>query len=266
MKIFMCKPDYFDVIHKDLNIHMQLLRDVNKELAIKQWDNLYTIIKSLDVEIELIDPVKNLVDMVFAANAATIYNNIAIIANFSAIPRIPESTYWSEFLHKKGYTLKYLNNNHEGQGDSLFSHNKTYLWCGSGFRSNNTCVNEISEVLYNVKVISLKMIMPEFYHLDTCFCILDEEYILYYPDAFDESSIQKIHKVFGEKQIIVTKEEALHFICNSINVGKNIIMNKIDDDSVTLINLKELGFNVIQNDMSEYLLSGGSCKCCILHT
>jgi N-dimethylarginine dimethylaminohydrolase len=108
--------------------------------------------------------------------------------------------------------------------------------------------------------------MPEFYHLDTCFCILDEEYILYYPDAFDESSLQKIHKVFGEKQITVTKKEALQFICNSINVGKNIIMNKIDDDSQTIIKLKELGFNVIQNDMSEYLLSGGSCKCCILHT
>ena len=268
MKVFMCNPKYFDVIHRDLNYHMKLEKNVNKDLAIKQWTNLYTLLQDIPVEVELINPVESLVDMVFAANAALIDNRTytAIMSNFRAIPRIPETLYWAEFLENRGYKIVYMDNKFEGQGDALFSHFNKYLWCGYGFRSNDEAALEISHILQNTVVFSLKLIRPEFYHLDTCFCVLDDEYVLYYPDAFDESSYEKINKVFPtHKQIKVNYDDAIFFTCNAVNIGKYIIIHTMVNEQLEK-KLNEKGFKIIINNMSEFLLSGGSCKCCILHT
>ena len=269
----MCKPKYFDVVHYKLNSHMLMQRDVNKSSSIIQWLSLKKNLENCLVDLNFIKPKKNLVDMVFAANGGLVYKNKALVANFSAIPRQPESKYYYKFFDKHGFDTYNLKTNFEGAGDGLFSHNYQNLWLGYGFRSDLDARREITDILsdQHLNITSLKLEKEHFYHLDTCFCPIGHNNVLIYPKAFDKESLYKIYDVFGEKNCIhVSDEDANNFACNSICVEKNIdginyitiIGNKFSEQLKNT--LYYLDYEVVENDMSEFLLSGGSTKCCIL--
>ena len=64
----MCPPTYFDVKY-DINPWMSNnINFVNLNEAQKQWNVLYAMIRSCAI-VEIVEPVKNLPDMVFTANA-----------------------------------------------------------------------------------------------------------------------------------------------------------------------------------------------------
>ena len=85
----MCKPTYFNVVHKNLNAHMLMNNCVDKHRANMQYWNLTRLLSNLDVNIKFIEPEDGLVDMVFAANGALIdsRSQTAIVSKFHAIPR-----------------------------------------------------------------------------------------------------------------------------------------------------------------------------------
>ena len=265
MNMYMCKPDYFDVIHKDLNVHMKKEIPVDKVLAGEEYQNLVNTLTEQDVEIQFVDPKAGCVDQVFAANAALLHerSNIAVLANFTAEPRREETQIWSEFLDEQGFDVRTMSSKFEGQGDALFSHNCKMLWVGNGFRSEKKAANELQNIFSDTSVISLTLVNPMFYHLDTCFCPLENDKLLFYSKAFDKESLKKIYDVYDKKNTVdVSGEDAMNFACNAINVGKNVIMNK---PSWGLIeDLDEHDFNVIKTPMSQFLLSGGSTKCTVL--
>ena len=260
----MCKPIHYDVVHKNLNFHMNMEKSVNNHNANMQYWNLVRKLSECGANIKFINSQKGLVDMVFAANGALIdkATHTAIIANFQATPRIEESELWKSFLKNNLYKVKLLKNKFEGKGDALFSHNGKVLWYGYGFRSTYEAASEISSVCQNVKIHTLKLVDERFYHLDTCFCVLNNCSVMYYPDAFDTESQKKIEDNF-EKKIIVNEHDALKFSCNAICLYNYIILHEASLDLKTSLN--EIGYTVIENNMSEFLLSGGSAKCCVMH-
>ena len=259
----MCKPQYYDVVHKNLNVHMQMHHAVNKQKAFMQYFNLYHALRNIGVKVDYVEPQPGLVDMVFAANGALIdpTSNTAIVSNFSAEPRKSESVYWNKFLRSNGYNLKTTITTFEGQGDALFSHNNTKLWTGYGFRSSFAASAEIQEYLPHVQIIPLKLIDPNFYHLDTCFSVLNHDTILYYPKAFDENSNEIIRNHF-RNCINVSYSDAMNFVCNSLEYDNFVITHKCSLSLKT--ELLNHNFKIIEMNMSEYLLSGGSVKCCVM--
>src|SRR5438034_773100 len=77
----------------------------------------------------------------------------------------------------------------------------------------------------NVEVISLRLIDPRFYHLDTCFCPLERGYLLYYPQALDAYSNRLIEqRVPEDKRIVVPEEDAARFACNAVNIEDKVIV------------------------------------------
>ena len=128
--ILMCRPKYFDVIHYKLNAHMLMKTNIDKPVALSQWQSLRNKIGDNNVNIDFIKPKKGLVDMVFAANGALIYEKKAIISKFNAKPREPESLEYYKYFKNNNYETYILNNDFEGAGDGLFSHNKRHLWIG----------------------------------------------------------------------------------------------------------------------------------------
>jgi N-dimethylarginine dimethylaminohydrolase len=108
-------------------------------------------------------------------------------------------------------------------------------------------------------VTSLHLVDPRFYHLDTCFSPLSGGHLLYFPAAFDGPSLAKIEAAYpAEKRIAVTETEATHFVCNLINTGKNIVMGTAGTDLAA--RLTNLGYEVVELDLSEFLRGGGSAK------
>ena len=113
-------------------------------------------------------------------------------------------------------------------------------------------------------MVSLHLIDPRFYHLDTCFAPLANGYILYYPDAFDASSIVAIEAFYpASKRIVVAEADALRFACNAVNIGDTILLNTISRELSAQLQSK--GFRVVQIELSEFLKAGGAAKCLVMH-
>lgn len=267
-KLLMCPPHYYNVAHHMQNAHMRMSREVLHNKAQKQWIKLYNLLTyELGAQVVLTPPAVGMVDMVFAANAALVKGNRAVIANFAVPARQGETIPYKSILDKIGFDTFIPEVKFEGQGDALFSHGGNHLWIGHGFRTTQVSHKEVGDFLgmdYERDVNSLYLINPKFYHLDTCFCPLDRGHLLFYSKAFNANDIDLIYEKFGHENCIdVSDEDADNFACNAISLDNKVVLNKA---SYKLkYDLEKYGYAVYENNMSEFLLSGGSTKCSILH-
>lgn len=110
------------------------------------------------------------------------------------------------------------------------------------------------------KVYGLPLINPRFYHIDTCFCPLNERLAFFYPGAFDPATR---HNLGNELELLpVSEEDATRFACNAVVVGDTVIMNQGSEQ--TARDLERVGFRTVFVNMSELIKGGGSAKCCTL--
>lgn len=257
----MCRPDYYGIFY-EINPWMHINEPINRSLCIKQWQNLHDTIVNLGVTVKLIEPVLGLPDMVFTANAGLVHQNQVWISSFKNSERQSESTYFKDWFIQAGYEV--MNESldlevpiaFEGAGDALFVNN--HLALGFGFRSDPRI--ESYAFFKQFKSVFCELINPYFYHLDTCFCPLNSSLALWYPGAFSQSSQQMMRKMC--QLISVPEREAKRFACNAVVIGQNVILPTGCQE--TCKTLKTHGFNVYECDMSEFMKSGGACKCLTL--
>lgn len=261
----MCAPDHYEV---DYVINPWMEGNVHKSSqaqAIEQWQALHQIIKEYAV-VDLVPPAQGWPDMVFTANAGLVLGQKAILSRFYHPERQGEEPYFKQWFAENGFQVYELPQDlpFEGAGDALFDRDSGALWAGYGFRSELDSHAYIAQWL-DVEVLSLRLIDPRFYHLDTCFCPLSGGYLLYYPPAFDTYSNALIERrIPAEKRIVVPEPDAVNFACNAVNVDDVIIMNKISPELETAIATK--GFQVRQTSLTEFLKAGGAAKCLTLKT
>jgi N-dimethylarginine dimethylaminohydrolase len=234
---------------------------VNITKAHTQYSDLIEILLQFGIKIKFIPEKCWLVDMVFAANAGFINDRTFIMSNFTAVPRRQETQIYESYF-KENYDIVVPYNKFEGAGDALFSHNKKILWMGFGFRTTKEAMHEIP--FHNISIQSLCLVDPRFYHLDTCFCPM-EDYVMVYLPAFTQESQDIIKRAFEGKVISVDEEDAVNFACNSFYISEKayVIGHKYSDKLKN--ELTFIGIVPLETNMSEFLKSGGSVKCCILH-
>jgi len=262
MKHFlMCAPRFFEVCYV-INPWMEgNLGKVNKELAQQQWENLYGIVSGL-ASVSLIEPVAGLPDMVFTANAGLVKNKEVIVSSFRHAERQSEAQHFDKFFAAQGYRVLHLKEStiFEGAGDALFD-SQGKLWVGSGIRSVSHALDEIIDVLH-VEACGLELINPHWYHLDTAFCPLPQGQAIAYKKAFTEKSVAALDAAFGENIIWVSDNDAKTFACNAISIDRNVILYRASAE--LKFALAQRGLDVIEADVSEFLKSGGACKCLTL--
>ena len=255
--VLMCRPEYFTVSYR-INpwMHPELATDT--ALAIAQWESLYSTYLQLDYTVHLIEPVKGLPDMVYAANGGFVIDNIAYGASFTYPERQPEGPAYMEWFRAAGFEVHEPVEVNEGEGDFLLV--GEVILAGTGFRSASQSHAEVA-ALYGREVVSLNLVNPSFYHLDTAIAVLDDSTIAYLPSAFDEASLDVLRARYPEA-IIVTEEDAAVLGLNSFSDGYNVVIASRAKDFER--QLRERGYNPIGVDLSELLLGGGSVKCCTL--
>jgi N-dimethylarginine dimethylaminohydrolase len=235
-------------------------------LAVKQWEVLYQTYVDLGFEVQLIDPIEGLPDMVYAANGGFVLDNIAYGASFTYPERQPEGPAYMDWFRANGYDVRVPENVNEGEGDFLLVGD--VLLAGQGFRSASNSHQELSTI-FGREVVSLNLINPSFYHLDTAIAVLDPEggpegtpaNIAYLPSAFDEPSLAILRDRYPDS-IIVTEEDAAVLGLNSYGDGYNMVIASRAKDFER--QLRARGYNPIGVDLSELLLGGGGVKCCTL--
>lgn len=263
IRILMCPPDYYDVDYvinpwMEGNIHKS-----SRERAVEQWQKLYHIIKEHAI-VDLIKPQKGWPDMVFTANAGLVLGENVVLSRFYHKERQGEEPYFKAWFESQGFNVYELPKDlpFEGAGDALLDREGRWLWAGYGFRSELDSHPYIAKWL-DIEVVSLQLVDERFYHLDTCFCPLNDGYLLYYPPAFDFYSNRIIEmRVPEEKRIAIKEADAVNFACNAVNLDKIVIMNKASEELKQ--RLAEVGFTVVSTPLTEFIKAGGAAKCLTL--
>ena len=113
----------------------------------------------------------------------------------------------------------------EGEGDILVA-GDTVL-AGYGFRSDEAAAGELAAV-FGRRVVSLRLVDPRFYHLDTALCVLDASTAMYYPAAFDDAGRAALASVFDE--LIEAKDEDAEVLgLNAVSDGRHVVLAAAGD-------------------------------------
>ena len=258
-QFYMVPPTYFSIDYS-INQWMDENVPVNKILAQHQWEKLFKTYKDLGAKVEALTPVKGLSDQVFPGDSIFIYDNQAIIGHFSVSERQGEVEPMAERFRQNGLTIHQLPEgiNFEGNAEAIKWNNS--LFAGYGVRSDKAAHSFIADTL-GIDVISLEIKSP-FFHLDMCICPLNSETIAYVPDAFTSES-RKIIEAIEANLVVIALDEAMKLACNSMAVENTVILSTKDVNKFPA-KLLDLGFDVIELDLSEFAKSGGGAKCLTL--
>ena len=253
----MTAPTFFAVEYA-INPWMDTSIPVDTHVALNQWETLRQTYKELGHTVELIEPLAGLPDMVYAANGGLLVNGKAVAARFAYPQRAGESAAYAEWMVRHGFEPAETRHANEGQGDLLVV--GSIMLAGYGFRTERLAHNEIAAIV-GMPVVSLELIDPRFYHLDTALAVLDNTTIAYYPPAFSAAARAILLDLFPDA-IEVAGSDADVLGLNAVSDGLNVVLPAAATGFAG--QLREAGFKPIGVDLSELLKGGGSVKCCTL--
>jgi N-dimethylarginine dimethylaminohydrolase len=254
----MCPPQHFTVQYS-INPWMTGTERVDPHLAMNQWQTLVDTYRCLGHQVRLIDPVPGLPDMVFAANGATVIGGAVLGARFRHPQRAAEGPAYLDWFRSAGYPAVHetaLTN--EGEGDIVLA--GTTILAGYGFRSDAAISTDL-EAVFGLPVVSLRLVDPRYYHLDTALCVLDATTAAYYPAAFDGAARDILASVFTDL-IEATDTDAEVLGLNAVSDGRHVVLPA---EATGLARaLAARGFEPVGVEMSEFRKAGGGPKCCTL--
>ncbi|WP_051172416.1 dimethylargininase [Microbacterium indicum] len=263
-RYLMCRPEFFTVSYS-INPWMDPNEPTDTSNAVRQWQTLYDAYITLGHEVELIEPQPGLPDMVYTANGGFVIDGVAYPPKFRYQERAGEERWFTEWFRDNGFEVAGPDETNEGEGDFLLAGD--VILAGRGFRSDGASHREL-ERIYGREVVSLTLVDPRFYHLDTALSILDPVVepgatptIAYLPHAFDEESQRILAERFPDA-IHVSDEDGAVFGLNSASDGKNVFISPRAKGFEK--QLAERGYTPVLIDLSELLLGGGGIKCCTL--
>src|SRR4051812_2001292 len=256
----MCPPAYFAVEYS-INPWMDPSQPVSRDRALEQWTTLHDTYVELGHKVETIEPRPGLPDMVFAVNSGTVVDGRVLGAQFRAPQRAAEADHYRRWFLANGYHDVVMPTRiNEAEGD--FAWTGRLLLAGTGFRTDPGAHAEAQEIL-GVPVVSLQLIDPRYYHLDTALFVLteDEPNIAYYPAAFSTGSQRVLRRLFPNA-VIATDADAECFGLNGVSDGRNVVLSA--EATGLAAQLADRGYEPVFVDMSELRKAGGGPKCCTM--
>lgn len=254
----MCRPEHFTVRYA-INPWMTSGAPVDTALAIRQWQGLRDAYASLGHSVQFIDGHPDLPDMVFAANGGTVIGGTVMGARFRYPERAAEGPAYLDWFRRHGYRAVHEPHRvNEGEGDIV--HAGGVILAGHGFRTEAGVRHELA-ALFGLPVISLRLVDPRFYHLDTALCVLDPGTAAYYPAAFDAAGQAALAAHFPEL-IEASDEDASVLGLNAVSDGRHVVLPA--QAAGLAADLAARGFEPVPVDMSEFRKAGGGPKCCTL--
>lgn len=231
---------------------------VAPDLAVRQWDRLRRTYEEIGHQVSLIDPLPGLPDMVFAANGALVVDGTVYGAQFRHPERADEAPAYRAWFEAAGFDVRSPKQVNEGEGDFVVVGDT--ILAGTGPRTEHAAHLEAQEILGRA-VITLPLVDPRFYHLDTALFALDGQNVAYYPPAFSEGGRRVLRRLFPDA-VIATEADALAFGLNSVSDGRHVVIAGAARELAAA--LRERGYEPVPVEISELLKAGGGPKCCTL--
>jgi N-dimethylarginine dimethylaminohydrolase len=257
MRFLMCRPTYFAVDYR-INPWMDPTAPYDTALAIRQWTTLRQVFRDLGHRVDEIDPLPGLPDMVFAANGATVIDGRVLAVQFRDPERADEGPAYRAWFERAGFEVhepKFVN---EGEGDLLLAGD--VLLAGTGFRTAHAAHARAQEV-FGRPVITLQLVDPRYYHLDTALTVLADDTVAYLPEAFSAASRQVLAQLYPDA-ILAGEADAGVLGLNAVSDGRHVVMPAQAKGLAR--QFAERGYDPVPVDLSELLKAGGGPKCCTL--
>ena len=257
----MCEPTHFDVTYA-INAWMRPGVKVDRSLALSQWHGLVRTYRDLGHQVDVLEGVAGLPDLVFAANGALVVNGRAYGARFRHAERRPEAALHTRLLEDQGIEVVAPTHTNEGEGDFLVL--GSMILAGTGFRTSLHAHVEAAAVL-DRPVVSLELVDPRFYHLDTALAVLDDGNgeapadIAYLPSAFSPHSRRTLRELFPDA-VECSEADALVLGLNAVSDGHHVVLPSQATRLASQV--ADRGYACVPVDVSELLKAGGSVKCC----
>lgn len=260
-RYLMCEPTYYTVSY-EINPWMHKDQPTETALAVQQWRRLRDTYLDLGHTVEQIDPIPGLPDMVYAANGATVVDGIVYSARFRYPERQPEGPAYQKWFADRGFVTHTAARVNEGEGDMLVA--GRLVLAGTGFRTERSAHAEAQE-LFGHPVISLELVDPHYYHLDTALAVISSDptdpQVAYFPAAFSAGSRAVLEQLFPDA-LLATERDAQALGLNIVSDGQHVVHAPGAVDLAA--KLRERGYETIAVDTSELLKGGGGAKCCTL--
>jgi N-dimethylarginine dimethylaminohydrolase len=265
--VLLCPPAYFDVVDQK-NPYMSERSSVDREKAQRQWQALRSALERTGCQVETIAPAPGLEDMVFAANQVFVgfhegVGKFIVPSRMVHASRQREVPFYVDWYRQRGYKIvdvslgdDYL----EGHGDLLWHPDWSRIYAGFGFRSTQTAVEKFRAAMskLDIPVVPLHLIDPYCYHLDTCFCPLNNDAVLVYPDAYAPESLASLRR-FWKRVHELTAGEAHKFMGNGIVANATYLTPYVTPHLESI--LRQEGLAPVILETSEFEKSGGSLFC-----
>ena len=255
----MCPPDHFDVTYA-INPWMRPDAPVDPALAMRQWETLKQTYESLGHSVSTIEPVVGTAGHGVRRQRRDGDRRRRARRAVPLPQRAGEAEAYLNWFRSNGWqSVHEAEHANEGEGDILVAGDGTIL-AGYGFRSDFEAGEELAAT-FGRRVVSLRLVDPRFYHLDTALCVLDGSTAMYYPAAFDDAGRAALASTFAE--LIEAKDEDAEVLgLNAVSDGRRVVLAAAATGLGR--SLRSRGFEVVPVDMSELLKAGGGAKCCTL--
>ncbi len=256
--ILMCPPDFYGIEY-EINPWMSKSAPSDAEQSRQQWQALHDLLVGLNVDVRLMEPIRGLPDLVFTANAGLVWHDAVFLSSFRHAARQGETAINAAWFTANGFRTIEMPAGmfFEGAGDALFCGDT--LYAGYLVRSDANSMQWLGHRM-GCRSIPLQLVDGRFYHLDTCFCPLDERSAIYFPPAFDDYARRALAQI--PRLIAVDQDEAARFACNAVVIGHDIVLNAGCPRLEAALRIA--GFTPHATELGEFLKSGGSAKCLTL--
>ncbi len=263
----MVSPEHFDVRYA-INPHMiepsGKLKQVQRELAQLQWNQLKAVYEELGLAVHVIPGEPDFPDMVFCANQTFPFLDrfgkpCVLLSRMHAPERKGEVPIFRTWFESRGYQIHESEGDLEGSGDLLWDFEGNRVFAGYGFRTSAASL-DWAEMCVGRKFLKLELRDPRFYHLDTCLAILNSHCAAYVPAAFTPEGVRALQDGFPDLIPIEEEEAAMGFAANCHSPDGRAVILPMGGDC-TKQELERRGFRVIEVDTSEFIKAGGSVFC-----
>ena len=258
----MCPPEHFAVEYA-INPWMDTTVAVDAALALKQWQLLRDTLTDLGHAVHVLDAQPGLPDMVYAANGATDVGGTVLAARFRHPQRAAEAAAHAAWFRAAGFRRvvepEFVN---EGEGDLLVvgSGPDAVILAGYGFRTDPRAHAEAARV-FGREIVSLELVDPRYYHLDTAVAVLDATTLAWLPEAFTPGSRAVLQERFPDA-VVADPADAAVLGLNAVSDDRHVVLPVRATRLAAAV--AERGFVPVPVDLSELLKGGGGPKCCTL--
>lgn len=254
----LCPPTYFDVVYV-INEWMHPENPVDTARAMRQWEQLVRTYRALGHDVAIVDPVPGLPDMVFVTDSGLVVGGRVLGARYKTLQRAAEANHVMRWFEANCFPDPrrpcFVN---EGEGDFLVVGD--VILAGTGFRTDPRAHAEAAAHLRR-EVITLNLVDPTYYHLNTALGVLDDRTIAYFPRAFAPDSHTLLQERFPDA-IIADEADTEWLGLNLVSDGRKVVLAA--QASGLAERLRERGFVPVPVDFSEFRKAGGGIKCATL--